>query len=291
MKCGRLSIFVFFMVIPFLMNCGGGGSSDISAVKNGALGFDQSVTVGNALEGYKLFIKKEWKSLSDPQKRRIVEFSGTLDKQGMEKDLEKTSYIHECYSKFKNGTKEYMYYAQFVMSTDGKQFSLYKTGFRYVMNDGKIYEASPLYEQRSFELLASIYKNDLHDLRLYLCYDAPNASETASIPTSPAVSTPRAPAAPVASNTTTGQQMTFSPSFDCAKASSGPERLICSNKELSEVDVQLAQIFRAAMNQTKDKASLKREQTQWIRNKRDACSDSTAMLKVYQDRIAQLSSK
>lgn len=87
------------------------------------------------------------------------------------------------------------------------------------------------------------------------------------------------------------QQITFSPSFDCAKVSSGPERMICSNKDLSEADVKLAQIFRNALSKTKNKASLKREQAQWIKNNRDACSDSTAMLKVYQDRIAQLSGK
>lgn len=84
-------------------------------------------------------------------------------------------------------------------------------------------------------------------------------------------------------------QMTFSPSFDCAKASTGAERMICSNNELAQADVQLAQVYKAALSKSPDKAVLKKEQGAWIRNQRDACSDASAMLQVYQDRISQLS--
>ena len=84
-------------------------------------------------------------------------------------------------------------------------------------------------------------------------------------------------------------QMTFSPSFDCAKASTGAERMICSNNELAQADVQLAQVYKTALSKSPDKAVLKKEQGAWIRNQRDACSDASAMLQVYQDRISQLS--
>jgi len=85
------------------------------------------------------------------------------------------------------------------------------------------------------------------------------------------------------------KEMTWSPSFDCAKVSTGPERLICSNRELSEVDVQLAQIYKAALKNSPDKNGLKRQQAAWLKNERDACSNAESMMKVYKERIVQLS--
>ena len=84
-------------------------------------------------------------------------------------------------------------------------------------------------------------------------------------------------------------QMTFSPSFDCSKASTGAERMICSNSDLAQADVQLAQAYKAGLSKSADKAAFKKEQGAWIRNQRDACSDAAAMLQVYQDRISQIS--
>jgi len=84
-------------------------------------------------------------------------------------------------------------------------------------------------------------------------------------------------------------ETSWAPSFDCAKVSTGPERLICSNKELSEADVQLAQVYKAALRSSPDKDGLKRQQGSWLKNERDACSNAESMLKVYKERIAQLS--
>lgn len=84
-------------------------------------------------------------------------------------------------------------------------------------------------------------------------------------------------------------QASWAPSFDCAKVNSGPERLICSNQELSAADVQLAQIYKAALSRSTDKGALKQEQAAWLKNERNACSDAQSMLLVYQARIAELS--
>ncbi|HSR65561.1 MAG TPA: lysozyme inhibitor LprI family protein [Xanthomonadaceae bacterium] len=80
----------------------------------------------------------------------------------------------------------------------------------------------------------------------------------------------------------------WAPSFDCAKASTGPERLICSSKELSAADVSLAQAYRAAKDASDDKARLSQQQSTWRKNVRDACSDVSCMLNAYQQRIAEL---
>ena len=83
-------------------------------------------------------------------------------------------------------------------------------------------------------------------------------------------------------------QKSFSPSFDCEKASSGSERLICSSKELSVADVKLAQAYKLAANVSIDKDTLKKEQNAWRKNERDACADIQCMLAAYQNRLIQL---
>jgi uncharacterized protein YecT (DUF1311 family) len=81
----------------------------------------------------------------------------------------------------------------------------------------------------------------------------------------------------------------WTPSFDCAKASNGQERLICSSRELSAADVKLGQAYKWALSNTTDKGvALKRLQNEWRKNERDACSDVRCMLKAYQKRIDEL---
>ena len=80
----------------------------------------------------------------------------------------------------------------------------------------------------------------------------------------------------------------FSPSFNCRKANTGAERLICSSKELSAADVELAQAYKSAANVSTDKDTLKNEQNAWRKNERDACSDIECMLAAYQNRLMQL---
>lgn len=84
-------------------------------------------------------------------------------------------------------------------------------------------------------------------------------------------------------------QITWTPSFDCAKASTEPERLICTNKELSEADVKLSQAYKVAMNSSPDIETLKKEQNTWRKSIRDACADVTCLNEAYQQRISQLS--
>jgi len=52
---------------------------DVTKVKNGTLGFDKSVQVGPALEGYSCFKKVIWRSFNTPQGRTIIEAIATVD--------------------------------------------------------------------------------------------------------------------------------------------------------------------------------------------------------------------
>lgn len=81
----------------------------------------------------------------------------------------------------------------------------------------------------------------------------------------------------------------WSPSFDCSKAGTNQERLICSSKELSEADVKLSTLYKAAASASNDKESLRAAQSSWRKSSRDACSEVRCMLIAYESRIAELS--
>jgi uncharacterized protein YecT (DUF1311 family) len=81
----------------------------------------------------------------------------------------------------------------------------------------------------------------------------------------------------------------FAPSFDCQKASNGAERLVCSNRELAKLDVDLNQIYIKARDLTDDKEKLKNEQNEWIKSSRNACSDGNCMTNAFKQRISELS--
>lgn len=78
-------------------------------------------------------------------------------------------------------------------------------------------------------------------------------------------------------------------SFDCAKAKSIQEKLICSNPDLSNADSDLAGIYKKALSVSADKDALKKSQLQWIKT-RDVCVDINCMLLTYRNRIRELES-
>lgn len=108
---------------------------------------------------------------------------------------------------------------------------------------------------------------------------------------SPVVQQPQTAPAVVSQSSQPAQSSSndFAPSFDCAKVSTGAERLICGNQQLSAADVKLSQVYQAKRERVLDKDQLKQQQIQWRRTVRDACSDSSCMLKAYQARITELS--
>jgi uncharacterized protein len=78
------------------------------------------------------------------------------------------------------------------------------------------------------------------------------------------------------------------PGFDCAKATTKPERLICSNSDLSVADLKLNQLFKKVFNSAEDKETLKKDQLAWMKNRRNVCTDLPCMLEAYRERIAVL---
>ncbi|WP_420210180.1 lysozyme inhibitor LprI family protein [Burkholderia aenigmatica] len=77
-------------------------------------------------------------------------------------------------------------------------------------------------------------------------------------------------------------------SFDCAKAASKIEKLICSSPETATTDKQLASVYRAAVATTSDPAALKQQQRDWLKE-RNACDDAACLVRVTDARIQALS--
>src|SRR3712207_9048329 len=76
-------------------------------------------------------------------------------------------------------------------------------------------------------------------------------------------------------------------SFDCRKASTAAERLICAQPALSRLDEELALAFKDAMAITPTPASLAREQRAGLKE-RDRNADARAMEEAYRFRLEAL---
>lgn len=77
-------------------------------------------------------------------------------------------------------------------------------------------------------------------------------------------------------------------SFDCFKASTTTEKLICGDKTVSGLDEQLAVSYKAALEKETNKDSVKKVQIEWLKRQR-TCKDVECLTKVYQARIDDLS--
>lgn len=74
-------------------------------------------------------------------------------------------------------------------------------------------------------------------------------------------------------------------SFDCGKASSQVEKLICGNEDLSKLDSSLSRLYNS---RKKNNPSLINEQKQWLREDRNTCQTSACLKKAYSRRIKAL---
>lgn len=79
-------------------------------------------------------------------------------------------------------------------------------------------------------------------------------------------------------------------SFDCAKASTTVERLICSDKAVSALDSELSAKYKAAFGAAPDKQLLKSEQIAWMTQTRNKCASTPCLENAYASRIATLGS-
>lgn len=76
--------------------------------------------------------------------------------------------------------------------------------------------------------------------------------------------------------------------FDCAKAVSQSERLICADPALSRLDDQLVLAYRSALGKGAGREAVRRWQKTWLFSVRDACADAACLAKTYTAHIAEL---
>ena len=127
---------------------------------------------------------------------------------------------------------------------------------------------------------------------------APPAAPSATAPTVAPAPVTQAPAAgPVEAPTAAAPAAAPAPaetgpitaSFDCAKASSAQEKMICSDRDLARLDMDLSAAYRKARDAAADAKALQSEQLQWLKSTRSACSDKACLVEAYKGRLAQLS--
>lgn len=80
-------------------------------------------------------------------------------------------------------------------------------------------------------------------------------------------------------------QVAQAASFDCGKASSRIEKLICANEHLSKLDRSLSKLYNS---RKKNNPSLINEQKQWLLKVRNPCQTSACLITVYSSRIKAL---
>ena len=78
-------------------------------------------------------------------------------------------------------------------------------------------------------------------------------------------------------------------SFDCNKASTYVEKSICSNKDASKLDEDLASKYKDALVNSENPDGLKAEQKSWLKMVRNKCKTVECINDVTNERISELS--
>ncbi len=78
-------------------------------------------------------------------------------------------------------------------------------------------------------------------------------------------------------------------SFDCAKAQSIVEHLICDNPEISKLDEELNAAYKTALQDVDPTDSIRQAQKQWMKE-RNGCVDAVCVTSSYITRLALLRS-
>lgn len=122
--------------------------------------------------------------------------------------------------------------------------------------------------------------------------DAPltTATAVAASDSAPSIAEMVAPA-PAGASASEATAPQASPSFDCGKASSVAEKLVCAHEDLAKADSQLNLSYRAAMARNADATRVRREQLEWLRQSRDSCADADCVRRAYAEREAALANE
>lgn len=79
--------------------------------------------------------------------------------------------------------------------------------------------------------------------------------------------------------------------FDCTKASTNIEKMICSNETLSKLDDQNTQLFKQYKSVSNDLNLIVQDQRDWLKHTRNSCQDASCLEAEYEKRNTYLSSR
>jgi uncharacterized protein len=78
-------------------------------------------------------------------------------------------------------------------------------------------------------------------------------------------------------------------SFDCAKAQTRVERMVCADRAIADLDEYLGRYYAAARAEIPGAAAcLQSDQAQWLKSTRDSCADGACLKSAYLNRLAEL---
>ena len=80
----------------------------------------------------------------------------------------------------------------------------------------------------------------------------------------------------------------YAASFDCKKATTLVEQAICSNQKLSNLDQQLATIYKEALANSPNQEALRKQQQEWLNLKRNSCQEIACIKDAYLSRLTEL---
>jgi uncharacterized protein YecT (DUF1311 family) len=78
------------------------------------------------------------------------------------------------------------------------------------------------------------------------------------------------------------------PSFDCAKAATPQEKMICGNFQLARLDDSIATLYSAARMRAPKPDEIKAEQIDWLKSKRNACRTPEDLRRTLRERVEVL---
>lgn len=80
----------------------------------------------------------------------------------------------------------------------------------------------------------------------------------------------------------------FGASFDCSKAHTRVEKMICADRGLSSLDEELARTYGSVIASREHAERIRMEQREWLLRVRDQCGNEACLKDAYTKRVAQL---
>ena len=80
----------------------------------------------------------------------------------------------------------------------------------------------------------------------------------------------------------------YSASYDCTRAATKVENLICGDPLLSKDDETLGISYKQRLKEADNQEGVREQQNEWLRNARNRCADLPCLRSAYATRIAQL---